>query len=280
MTQEKRYNGATGANEAYGANGGYEAQEGPVGSVGSVGSVDPSGLFGLEGPFDQVASEPQGAYGSQDFSFLPKKGNYRELLPYKKAVIIYDLTFYFTTRFLNAPKDRTVDQMVQAARSGKQNIAEGSAAAPTSSETELKLTSVARASMQELLADFEDYLRVRNLSQWTLHDERTGKVQSYCNSHYSSDDYLKFADRWSDETIANIVITLIHQFDSIINKYITYLEKNFVEQGGIREQMSNARLGFRSNQKARIAELEAENARLRARIAQLEAQLAKKGGQQ
>ena len=215
-----------------------------------------------------------------EMSFLPKKGNYGGLASYKKATVIYDLTFYFTGKFLQGQKDRTVDQMVQAARSGKQNIAEGSAAASTSAETELKLTNVARASMKELLADYEDYLRVRGLEQWPFNDERTRKTREFCKNHELSEDFMRNIDRRSDEAIANIVITLLHQFDNIIGAYIAYLEKTFVEQGGIRERMTAARLGYRNDQKARIAELEAENAALKARVAQLEALLGQKGGTQ
>lgn len=212
--------------------------------------------------------------------FLPKKGNYQDLTVYKKAEVIYDLTFYFTGRFLKASKDRTVDQMVQAARSGKQNIAEGCAAASTSAETEIKLVNVARASMQELLVDYQDYLRVRNLTQWPLGDDRTTKTQRFCSNHERSADFMANIDQRSDEAIANICITLIHQFDGIMGKYIARLEKDFVEQGGIREQMTAARLGYRNNQKERIAELEKENAMLRTRIAELEALLGQKGGKE
>src|SRR3989440_1256067 len=97
--------------------------------------------------------------------FIPPHGNYRELLSYQKAEIVYDLTFRFCQRFLSKG-DRTIDQMVQAARSGKQNIVEGSKASGTSKETEIKLTNVARASQEELLVDFQDFLRVRDLRLW------------------------------------------------------------------------------------------------------------------
>ncbi len=212
-------------------------------------------------------------------TFLPKRGNYRDLLVYQKAECIYDITFYFTKRFL-AKGDRTIDQMVQAARSGKQNIAEGSAASSTSSETELKLTNVARASMQELLVDYEDYLRTRTLPLWPLDDDRTRRVQAFSVKHNSPSDYMKDMERRSDESIANIVITLIHQFDHMMGKYIARLEKDFTEQGGIRERMTAARLGYRGGQKAEIESLTHENQALRDRIAELERQLAEKGGEQ
>jgi len=214
--------------------------------------------------------------------FLPKKGNYQDLASYKKATVIYDLTFYFTRQYLSKG-DRTIDQMVQAARSGKQNIAEGCAAAATSAETELKLISVAKASMKELLVDYEDYLRVRGLQQWSSDDERTRKTRDFCTAHDSSSDFMRDIERRSDEAIANITITLLHQFDNIIGKYIAHLEKVFVEQGGIRERMTAARLGYRNGQKTEIERLAHENEalynycnQLKARIAELEAQL--KGG--
>jgi four helix bundle suffix protein len=166
---------------------------------------------------------------------------------------------------------------VQAARSGKQNIAEGSAAAATSSETELKLTNVARASMKELLVDYEDYLRVRGLQLWPKEDLRARQTLTFCKNHDQVEDYMADIDRRSDEAIANIAIALLHQFDIMIARYIDYLQKTFTEQGGIREQMTAARLGYRNSQKARIAELEAENAALKARIAELECQ--QKGGE-
>ena len=160
-------------------------------------------------------------------SFLSKKGNYRGLTFYKKAEVIYDLTYYFTGNFLTGYKDRTVDQMVQAARSGKQNIAEGCAAAAISAETEIKLNNVARVSMQELLTDYEDYLRTRGLEQGSVNDERTPQTLAFCKKHEQTADFMHDIERRSDEAIANIVITLIHQSDSMSRKYIDYLEKTW-----------------------------------------------------
>ena len=205
--------------------------------------------------------------------FLPKKGNYRKLIVYQKAECIYDITFYFANKYLVAKKDRTVDQMVQSARSAKQNIAEGSAASATSSETELKLMGVARPSMKELLTDYEDYLRTRNLTIWALDDERTRQTQAFCTKHNKSADYITNIEQRSAETIANIAITLIHQYDQMMGRLMDRLQQDFVEQGGIRERMTAARLGYRNNQKTRIEELEAENSRLKAKIAELEAKL-------
>ena len=208
-------------------------------------------------------------------TFLPKKGNYRGLIVYQKAECIYDITFFFAHHFFVERKDRTIDQVVQAARSGKQNIAEGCAAASTSAETELKLLGVARASMQETLLDFEDYLRTRHLEQWALDDPRTKQTQEFCKKHNSPADYTKDIDKRSPEALCNIAITLIHQFDNMMGKLLDRLQKDFVEEGGIRERMTAARLGYRNEQKTRIAELETENATLKARIAELEQKLKK-----
>lgn len=109
--------------------------------------------------------------------FLQPRGGYRKLRVYKTTEIIYDITFYFTSRYLKK-SDRTIDQMVQAARSGKQNIAEGSKASMTSTETELKLTNVAKASLEELLIDYEDYLRVRNMEQWGMDHPRMERLRN------------------------------------------------------------------------------------------------------
>ena len=212
--------------------------------------------------------------------FLPKKGNYRNLLVYKKAECLYDITFYFAHHYFVPSKDRTVDQVVQAARSGKQNIAEGSAAASTSSETEMKLYGVARASMKEVLEDYIDYLRTRHLEQWTVDDPRTKQIQEYSKKHNRPADYTKDIEKRSPEALCNIAITLICQYDAMMGKLLDRVQKDFVEKGGIREQMTAARLGYRNEQKARIAELEAENAALKARVAELEGLLAQKGGGQ
>ena len=231
------------------------------------------------------AHEPYGAYGAnkphtplEPQPFLPKKGNYRDLIVYQKAECIYDLTFYFAHHYFVERKDRTIDQVVQAARSAKQNIAEGSAAASTSAETEIKLTGVARASMKEVLEDYIDYLRTRGLEQWPLDDPRTRQTQAFCRKHNSPKDYMKDIDKRSPEALCNIAITLISQYDVMMGRLLDRLQKDFVEKGGIREQMTAARLGYRNDQKARIAELEAENSALKARIAELEKALMEKGG--
>ncbi len=179
-------------------------------------------------------------------TFLPKKGNYRNLIVFQKAECIYDITYYFTHTHLSQG-DRTIDQMVQAARSGRQNIAEGSAAGATSFETEIKLVNVARASLQELLLDYEDYLRVRGLSQWPIDSEKAIKTRNVCVQHSDSAYYMEAIKKRSAETIANIAITLIHQADVLLRKLLEKLQADFVKTGGIKEQMYQARINYRNN---------------------------------
>ncbi|MDE6371245.1 MAG: four helix bundle suffix domain-containing protein [Duncaniella sp.] len=181
-------------------------------------------------------------------TFLPHKGNYRKLIVFQKAECIYDITYYFAHKYLEKG-DRTIDQMIQSARSGRQNIAEGAAAGPTSSETELKLINVARASLQELLLDFEDYLRVRGLEQWKLGSEKSEQCRRVCSAHNDSEYYRNAITSRSDETIANIAITLIHQTDVFLRKLINRLQADFLTQGGIKEQMYRARISYRNANK-------------------------------
>ena len=183
---------------------------------------------------------------SSDKPFLSPRGNYRHLIVYQKAECIYDITFHFAHRFLEKG-DRTIDQMVQAARSGKQNIAEGCAASTTSRETEIKLVNVAKASLQELLIDYEDFLRVRNLSQWNSNDQRYQQTRTVTAKHNDSAYYREAISKRSAETVANIAITLIHQTDTMLGRLIESLKKQFIQQGGIREEMTRARLSYRNN---------------------------------
>lgn len=181
---------------------------------------------------------------AQNQTFLPQKGNYKALIVYKKAECIYDITHHFAHRFFELG-DRTIDQMVQAARSGKQNIAEGCAAATTSSEAEIKLINVAKASLQELLVDYEDYLRVRGLEQWSEEDERHIRTRNICKEHNDSEYYRTQFPNRSDETIANVAITLIHQTDYLLERLLKRLQSDFLQSGGIKEQMYNARVKAR-----------------------------------
>lgn len=178
-------------------------------------------------------------------TFLQNKGGYRNLIVYKISEIIYDVTYYFTKNYLSKG-DRTIDQMVQAARSGKQNIAEGSKASTTSAETEIKLTNVAKASLEELLIDYEDYLRVRNLKLWGKEHPRYGRLREYCRSDAIMKNYSELLPRLKDEEICNLCITLIHQATYMLRRMIEKQQKMFLENGGVREQMTRARIDYRN----------------------------------
>lgn len=183
-------------------------------------------------------------------NFLPQDNNYRTLMAFRKAECIYDVTYYFANKFL-AKGDRTIDQMVQAARSGKQNLAEGNIDGNTSKEMELKLTNVNRASLHELLLDYEDYLRVRGLEQWHYDDPRCVQTRAFCKAHLDSSIYRDKIKERSDETIANIAITLIHQCDVLIKGLIEWKKRQFLENGGIKEEMYRARKAWREKQNYR-----------------------------
>ncbi|HEY1170577.1 MAG TPA: four helix bundle suffix domain-containing protein [Verrucomicrobiae bacterium] len=182
----------------------------------------------------------------EDHTFIPAHGHYRTLLSYQKAEIAYDITFRFCQRFLSKG-DRTIDQSIQAARSGKQNIAEGTHASGTSKETELKLINVARSSLEELLLDYEDYLRVRDLRHWEKNSKESlyvRKLGNKPNTTYTA--YREFCETRPLEVIANIALCIIHQTNYLLDQQIRRLEKDFVKQGGLRERMTKVRLNYRN----------------------------------
>ncbi|MDD5286132.1 MAG: four helix bundle suffix domain-containing protein [Desulfuromonadaceae bacterium] len=176
-------------------------------------------------------------------------GNYQELLSYQKSEVIYDLTFRFCEKHFKKG-DRTIDQMVQAARSGKQNIVEGSKASGTSKEMEIKLTNVARASLEELLEDYRDFLRVRDFAIWDKDSKEAQYVRKLGNkSHTTYETYREFVDTRPAEVIANISICLIHQANYLLDQQLKRLEKDFLKDGGLRERMTKARLQARDQQR-------------------------------
>ena len=205
-------------------------------------------------------------------SIFRKQTDWKRLWFYQKTVVLYQLTHTFTRRFLPAYGDRTVDQMVQAARSGKQNIVEGSADGVTSMEMELKLLNVARSSIQELLEDYEDYLPTHHLTKWTAGHPRYDNMLRYCRTHNHIGDYEKFFEKWNDEELANIAITLCHMVDKMMT-YQKKKEEEFVTEGGIRERMTAARLGYRTNQREAIEHLSHEVERLKKENEQLKKQV-------
>ena len=183
-------------------------------------------------------------------SILPLHGGYRRLHSFKTAVAVYDATLIFCDRFIDK-KSRTHDQMVQAARSGVQNIAEGSVASGTSKKTELKLTNVARASLEELMRDYEDFLRQRMLPVWEKDSPQTMAVRQRMLTHSSNEsdgsDLFRTA---SPEEAANIILCLINQASYLLGRQIRRLEQDFLENGGITERLYSQRTQFREQQDA------------------------------
>ena len=162
--------------------------------------------------------------------FIPPHGGYRDLLSYRKAKIIYDGTVCFCERFLDR-RDRTVDQMVQAARSGKQNILEGSKASGTSKETEIKLINVARASLEELLEDYQDYLRTHKLRLWDKDDREARFVRKLgAQKDTSYESYKTYLETRPPEVAANILLCLIHQANYLLDCQLRQLEKAFLKE--------------------------------------------------
>lgn len=198
---------------------------------------------------------------------IRNSGGYRELRTFQTATVIYDATYRFCEKFLD-PRSRTVDQMMQAARSGRQNIAEGSRAAATSSQTELRLVNVARSSLEELLLDYEDFLRHRRLPQWHPDSAEAMAVREIGRRH-SADDrsdpsdqppsqaltriaddrryaaYTSWLDHADPTVRANALICLIHQTNTLLDRQIAALERDFIEEGGYSEQLATARLDHR-----------------------------------
>lgn len=176
--------------------------------------------------------------------FLRPAVDYKNLLFYKKALVLYDMTFFFKERYLHRG-DRTQDQMEQAARSGKQNIVEGLSDGITSMEMAVKLLNVARSSLRELQEDYEDYLRVHGLDLWSKNHPRYDKMVQYCFSHHEHEQYMSFAEQWNEEEFCNVALTLIHQADKGMLSYLSKMEATFLAEGGIKEQMSTSRRNAR-----------------------------------
>ena len=182
-------------------------------------------------------------------------GNYQELESYQNSVIIFDATQDFCTKFLKKG-DRTIDQMIQAARSGKQNIIEGCMASGISSETEIKLIGVARASLEELVEDYRDFLRTHNLPLWGKEDPRILKIRRLAKQKNKTyETYKSYLSADNPELFCNTIISLIHQTNYLLDRQIKSLETSFIEKGGIRERMSNARKSYRARQTEEVLSL-------------------------
>ncbi len=178
---------------------------------------------------------------NESSNLIPPHGGYRELQSYKMAEIVFDATAAFCERFIDK-RSRTHDQMIQAARSGKQNIAEGSMASGTSRKTELKLVGVARASLEELLLDYQDYLRQKGLTLWEKDHPRAKKIRklAYANDK-SYRTYKTYIEGNSDEVAANTIICVIHQANYLLDRQLRALEEQFLNEGGFTERLYRAR---------------------------------------
>jgi len=174
--------------------------------------------------------------------FIPPHGGYQELLSYRKSLVVYQATLSFCDRFIDR-RSRTHDQMVQAARSGKQNILEGSQASGTSKETEIKLTNVARASLEELLEDYRDFLRARGSRLWEKNSREALYVRRLgARPDASYETYRTYLETRPPEVVANIIICVIHQTNYLLDQQLRRLEQAFLQEGGLRERMTRARL--------------------------------------
>jgi four helix bundle suffix protein len=185
----------------------------------------------------------------KDFpQLIPPHGGYRELQSYQMAEIVFDGTVVFCDRFIDR-RSRTHDQMVQAARSGKQNIAEGSMASGTSKKTELKLIGVARASLEELLLDFQDYLRQQGLPLWGKDNAKAKEIRALAYRSDRSYTTYKTYFEASPEIAANAMICLIHQTNYLLDQQLRALEKEFLKEGGFTEKLYRARSQMRSGKR-------------------------------
>lgn len=200
---------------------------------------------------------------------------WQDLRFYQKTDVLYQMTVVFCDRFLPKYGDRTVDQMIQAARSGKQNIVEGSEDGKTSTEMELKLLNVARSSIGELRQDYEDYLKSHQLPVWTPGDDCYQPMQDFTRVHNQLADYEPYFFQWSDEEMSNYGLTLCYQVDTMMNKYLESLATQFVTEGGIKERMHKARTGYRQQQDEQFQSLSQEVVVLRQQLDLLQQELQK-----
>ncbi len=204
---------------------------------------------GSPGPLKSFSSLPSlETHPQPTHSFIPPHGGYKSLLSYQKAQIVYDATVHFCGRYFSK-RDRTHDQMVQAARSGKQNIVEGSQASGTSKEMEIKLTNVARASLEELLTDYRDFLRPRGLAEWTPDHPYTRRLRDLNRQPGANYEAFRKGIEHPDPAICvNVIIGLIKVTCFLLDRQIQRLEQDFLKEGGLRERMTRARLAARSRQ--------------------------------
>lgn len=232
---------------------------------------------------------PAAAVAAAPLPIVLPHGGYRKLIVYRKSDVIYEGTVLFCRRFLPARGDRTVDQMTQAARSCKQNIAEGSAASGTSKETEIKLTNVARATLDELIEDYLDWLKAHGFESWPTTDARRVAVRDFAKEHADWADWRPFFETRPPETVANLMLTLCHQTRYLLDRMLAQQEADFTRFGGVRERMHAARTAARGEDwdkgvysrldaAADAAELAARAAEIKRRVDQAVAALKRRKG--
>lgn len=255
---------------------GHTGQPGQPGQPPSLGGpVRPGGPVSLGGPV-----RPGGPASSAVPMIVLPHGGYKKLIVYRKSDVIYQGTVLFCRRFLPAHGDRTVDQMTQAARSCKQNIAEGSAASGTSKETEIKLTNVARATLDELIEDYLDWLKAHGSAEWARDDRRRIAARDYAKKHADWADWQALLESRPAETVANLMLTVCHQTRFMLDKMIAAQEEDFKRHGGVRERMHAARTAARAedwdksiysrlDSASSAAELEARAGEIRRKVDQI-----------
>ena len=208
---------------------------------------NPAPQPGPFGPFRPLSPSPKST--PEPEGFIPPHGGYEKLLAYHKALVVYDATLYFCDRFTDK-RSRTHDQMVQAARSGKQNILEGSEASGTSKETEIKLTGVAKASQKELLEDYRDFMRNRGIEEWAPDHPYALRLRQLNRTPGADYQTFKKGIEHPDPAIcANVIVGLIKVTHYLLNRQLQRLERDFLNEGGLRERMTRARLAHRAKQK-------------------------------
>ena len=180
-----------------------------------------------------------------DEPLIPPHGGYQGLRAFQMSVVVHDATVVFCKKYLD-PKSRTNDQMVQAARSGKQNIVEGSMASGTSKKIELKLVGIARASLEELLTDYTDFLRQNNLPLWPKDHEKAVFIRKLCyRENMSYMTYKTYIEEKGPENAANTMVCMVNQTNFLLDKLLRQLETAFVEEGGFTERLYRVRWATR-----------------------------------
>jgi len=198
-----------------------------------------------EAELKQAQSSKDALQALNEGKVLKRLGDYRQLYFYRKSKVIFDLTFLFVERYVTDYHDRTKDQMLQAARSGKQNFVEGLQDGQANIEQALYLVSIGQGSLQELREDFEDYIRNHPVALWTKDHPRYAAMVEFCKTNNDIEQYQPFLQKMNDEELANLALTLIHQTDTLIEGYLKRLEKTFLETGGAKERMQTLRRLFR-----------------------------------